>query len=127
MLLAGRQSLSMNQDQSRVLWGEAAVQAWLFLLRRSEYLGAESQESRHVLRVKDVRFLDALEQETTIFDMVDVVQVHVRSSKTDQRGQGINLRLGRSGVDALCPVNAAWSLLMDAAIRNASEEEPLCS
>ena len=126
MLLAGRQSLTMDQDQSRVLWG-AAVLAWFFLLRRSEYLGAESQESRHILRVKDVRFLDVLEQETSIFDMVDVVQVHVRSSKTDQRGQGIHLRLGRSGVDALCPVNAAWSLLMDAASRNASEEEPLCS
>ena len=56
-----------------------------------------------------------------------MVQIYIRSSKTDQTAEGVHLRLGKSGINRLCPVNAAWSLLMDAASRKAHEDEPLCS
>ena len=126
MLLAGRAHLNMDSSHDRVLWG-AAVLAWFFLLRRSEYLCIQGRPSRHALRVKDVRFIDALERESTIYEDVDVVQLHIRSSKSDQKAKGVHLRLSKSKVNELCPVNAAWSLLMDAAQRKADEEELLCS
>ena len=56
-----------------------------------------------------------------------MVQVLLRSSKTDQLGRGVHLRLSRSGSALLCPVLAAWSLLHEAAARQATEAYPLCS
>ena len=90
-------------------------------------MSIDGKASRHVIKIKDVRFLDVHEQEVTNYKDIDVVRLHVRSSKTDAQARGVYLRLGRSGVDTLCPVNAAWSLLRFAAERNAHEEEPLCS
>ena len=58
---------------------------------------------------------------------MDVVQVFICSSKTDQSGCGVHLRLSRSGNALLYPVLAAWSLLRKAASRQANETEPLCS
>ena len=101
--------------------------AWFFLWRRSEYLCVNGAPARHVIRIKDVIFLDANDQEVAHYEDIDVVQVHIRSSKTDQTGKGVHLRLSKSGVDELCPVNAAWSLLMEAAARGAAADEPLCT
>ena len=126
MLLAGRATLDLTKPHDRVLWG-AAVMAWFMLWRRSEYVAIDGNVSRHVIKVKDVRFLDAADDEVTSLGKVDVVQVHVRSSKTDQMGKGVHLRLSRSGNPYLCPVLAAWSLLTEAAARHASPEEALCS
>ena len=101
--------------------------AWLMLWRRSEYVAIDGRVSKHVVRVKDVRFLDAVDKEVTALHQVEVVQVLLRSSKTDQLGRGVHLRLGRSGSALLCPVLAAWSLLHEAAARQATEAEPLWS
>ena len=101
--------------------------AWFMLWRRSEYVSINGNVSRHVVRVKDVRFLNTCDEEVTSLHLVDTVQVHIRSSKSDQDAKGVHLRLGRSGHAHLCPVLAAWSLLSAAAARKAHREEPLCT
>ena len=69
----------------------------------------------------------SFEDEVTDLRLVDVVQQFISSSKRDQAGKGVHLRLSRSGNPYLCPVLAAWSLLIDAASRHAGPDEPLCA
>ena len=53
-----------------------------------------------------MRFLNAEDEEVTSYEGIDVVQVYIRSSKTDQNAEGVHLRLG--GQES---INSAQSML----------------
>lgn len=53
-------------------------------------------------------------EEAKSVDKAHTVVIKIRTSKTDQVGQGAIRRHGRSGSTKLCPVLAAWNLVQSA-------------
>jgi hypothetical protein len=71
-------------------------------------------------------FLDKLQLQTWVYDDIEAVQLRIPSSKTDKRGEGVNLSLKRSGMMSLCPVDAAYILWSNARKLGLEPDEPLC-
>ena len=116
-----RNLLSFSSSQDRVLWG-STVLAFFFLLRRSEYVAVHDKPTAHTIKVEDIIFRDKWNRPTKIFDNIHVVELQVRSSKTDQRGKGARLQLASSEG----PIKAAWSLTQHAHLIGAKPSDPLC-
>jgi hypothetical protein len=76
-------------------------------------------------------FLDKFEQATEHpsqqYARIEFVQIRIHSSKTDKRGEGVNLRLKRSRAVFMCPVEAAYVLWPNASQIGLRQDEPLCS
>jgi hypothetical protein len=125
LLWAARSLLNLDNASDRVLLG-AAVLAYFFLLRKSEYAGSSGKGQDHRVRVKHISFLDKWQRQTCAYDEIESVQLRVPSSKTDKRGEGVNLCLKRSGTKFLCPVDAAFILKSNASSLDLKPEDPLC-
>ncbi|KAF0718108.1 hypothetical protein AaE_010716 [Aphanomyces astaci] len=125
LLLALRQRLRLHDSHDRVIWG-STVLAFFFLLRRSEYTAVDNKSTDHAIRLRDVSLLDKLGRASRNYDDIRVVQVYIRSSKTDQHSNGVALQLAKSGVAWLCPVAAAWVLIDNAQSIGASPNDPIC-
>jgi integrase len=82
------------------------IMAFFFMLRASEYCGtsAEVFDSDKIIRRKDIKW-KRNGKYITHFWLADEVEIHIRSSKTDQIGAGA-FRTMRASGETLCVVKA---------------------
>ena len=107
------ESGSARSAETRKTIVAAATVAFFFMLRASEYVrtAARAAPMPHVLRQRHVSFARGgsavpwRQRAST-----DEVILVVRSSKTDQAGQGTALNLFATGHPVLCPVRAMASV-----------------
>ncbi|ETV74383.1 hypothetical protein H257_10974 [Aphanomyces astaci] len=97
-----------QDSHDRVIWC-STVLAFFFLLRRSEYTAVDNKSTDHAIRLRDVSLLDKLGRASRNYDDIRVVQVCIRSSKTDQHSNA-----------------AAWVLIDNAQSIGASPNDPIC-
>ncbi|OWZ11279.1 hypothetical protein PHMEG_00015722, partial [Phytophthora megakarya] len=120
------QQVNLDNAQHRLFLG-AALLGYYFLLRSSEYLYVKGGRHRYALQVRDVQVLDHDGKITKHASDAVTVQVTLRVSKTDQRGQGTTRSLRRSGHKVICSVKAAVMLLEHADKAGLDETDPICS
>lgn len=102
ILRALRRELAKTPEmESRMMWA-AICMAFFGFLRTGEFTVSDPAQVPRVLAVSDVS-VDSWENPK-------LVTLHLRSSKTDQYGEGVNICLARNHSD-LCPVAAVLSYL----------------
>ena len=107
LLAAAQRSLDFSSAHDRTLWGSAVV-GYFFLLRGSE-ITKRDKSTQHAVQVQDVRFVDDKGPPSSCYATTAMVELRVRSLKTDQLRKGQLLRLNKAADSTFCPVNALWN------------------
>lgn len=98
-------SLNLRQPQHQLLWGGLLL-AYLFLLRRSEYLYIGRRCHQYILKLSDLRFCD-IEVSSVRPKRASVIGICLYGAKNNQFGRE-DVRFQHATRDPiLCPVHAA--------------------
>ena len=93
-----------------MLWA-ACCMAFFYFFRTGELTShtADGWSPGHSVLVENLSV-------NSVHDL-SIIKIHLRMSKTDQYGKGVNIYLGRTGSDILCPVLALlapWGIINQA-------------
>jgi len=119
------ESLDLSDQKEATLWAGLCL-AFFFLLRSSEYCVADGVYSADkALQVGDVRFF-LKGTPTDNWEEADELVLFIRSSKTDQAGEGA-LRNAYATGTTLCPVKAAARVMRLRQAAGAGDGDPFLS
>ncbi|KAE8913471.1 hypothetical protein PF003_g3141 [Phytophthora fragariae] len=119
------QSLNLCTPHDQLLWGGLLL-GYVFLLRRSEYLFIGRRHHDYILRLKDIRLLDAAQNDTIPRHAV-MVSIRLTGAKNNQYGEEEERFHFRSGDAVLCPVKAARWIKKAATTLKTNENHPALS